>query len=83
MTACPACRGDGEHDHRDSDAWFSEHHTDAQIDAMRARGLVHPAGVTVCPTCEGTGLLPDDVAEAMLASAAELVRGLIAKWDAE
>jgi hypothetical protein len=83
MTTCPGCFGDGHYDFRDDDAHMSEMFTDAELERMRTRGLNHPAGIVVCPTCGGAGEVTDDVAADLQARARAMVDQVIAKYEAD
>lgn len=60
MVECPVCFGTGEHDFRDSDAYLSEHWTDAEIAVARANGLNHPIGIIDCDICDATGYVSEE-----------------------
>lgn len=78
---CPVCFGEGHHDMTDSDAWFGEQFTDAQLDAMRERGLVHPVGIVECDECEGTGVVTEERAAEIRAWARASVEQTIAEYN--
>lgn len=79
VTECPACFGDGAHDLRNEDAWFGEHFSDADLDGMRERGLIHPAGIVACSECEGTGIVTVERARDLRAAARAIVAQIAAR----
>jgi hypothetical protein len=79
MVECPVCFGSGEHDFRDSDAYLSEHWTDAEIAVARANGLQHPMGIIDCDVCDSTGLVTEDEYRDIMAANAATADQTLAK----
>lgn len=73
MAACLACLGEGHQDHRNDDAWWSEHYSDAQLESMRERGLNHPLGIVTCEECEGTGVITQERYDDLYAAAVSAI----------
>lgn len=60
MPSCPACLGDGQHDHRDDDAFIGETWTDEEIARAKEAGMIYPVGIVACYECEGTGVVSEE-----------------------
>lgn len=80
MPECPTCFGEGHHDFREEDAWFSEHYSDAQLAELRAhRGLQHPLGIVPCSECEGTGIVSEERRKDLAAASVAAVDQIAAR----
>jgi hypothetical protein len=66
---------------RDQDAWFAEHHTDAELERMEALGLNRHCGIVRCEECESTGVVSELRRDELMAEARAHVERIIAEYE--